>query len=672
MRAIVNRKLSFGVLAGTLLVAGCRSNQGTGLLYLSISADAQIPDEAASKLVISYPGGANHVYPGKFPPKDRSTLPLKLQVPNLPASDTPVTFTVQGFDASGCAVTKPATTGAVVIKAGAETAPIAVTLVKSDASCGDGGVPGGPADGASATLDGAGNGTDGTTNSDAGVALVDGSALDSPAMDATKDAPLPNPAEAGSVSDGVDAINATRAEVADAPLGSESGSDVRLGTGGATGTGGISGSGGGAGTGGAATGGATGTGGIATGGATGTGGGTSTGVGTGAGGAPVTGGTTASGGISVTGGTISAGGTTGAGGSSGTGGMPGTGGATAGSSGMRGLTPQQIVKDMFLGWNLGNTFDGFPSETSFGNPETTQAMVQAVADAGFKTMRIPVTWAPHIGAGTSYTIDPAWLDKVEQVVQWALAAGMYAIVNTSRDSTWVILTAAAQSQVTVEVSAVWTQIATRFKNYSDYLIFETFDEPTGPNGAGSQALTALNAYIAAAVTAIRSTSGNNATRQIVIQPYGALPSLGLINALVIPDDPNIIISLHTYYPTGFSQGGSPTTWGTIVTDYSAMSTSLDQIVGWLPNRAIVIGAWGSVAKDDLASRVAHAKAYAQDTTKRGMCPIWWDDGVVSNFGLGLLNRMATPPIWSYPTIVSALVGGATTGSTPGAVDATGP
>jgi endoglucanase len=252
---------------------------------------------------------------------------------------------------------------------------------------------------------------------------------------------------------------------------------------------------------------------------------------------------------------------------------------------------------------------------------------------------------------------------------------MYAIVNTCHDSTqgyagqWVILTAAAQSQVTVEVSAVWTQIAARFKNYSDYLIFETFDEPGSAVG-NAEGYTALNAYISAAVTAIRSTSGNNATRQIIIQPSGASPSLGLINALVIPDDPNIIISLHTYYPTGFSLGGSPTTWGTIATDYSAMSTSLDQIVSWLPNRAIVIGEWGSLAKDDLASRVAHAKAYAQDTTKRGMCPIWWDDG--SSAGFGLLNRKATPLIWSYPTIVSALVGGATTGSAPGAVDATGP
>ena len=294
MRTIVNRKLSFGALAGTLLAAGCGSNQGTGLLYLSISADPQLPDEAASKLVISYPGGTNHAYQGKFPPKDRSTLPLKLQVPNLPANNTPVTFTVQGFDASGCAVTKPATTGAVAIKAGAETAPIAVTLVKSDASCADGGMPIGSADGGSTSFDGAGNGIDGTPSgvdgtgsigTEAGVAVFDGPTPDAFAIDSTKDSPQPNSAEVGNGADGTDAINSARAEVADAPLGSETGSDVPFGNGGAPGNGGISGSGGGPGTGGTAAGGATGTGGIATGGATGAGGIVSTG------GAPSTGGT---------------------------------------------------------------------------------------------------------------------------------------------------------------------------------------------------------------------------------------------------------------------------------------------------------------------------------------------------------------------------------------------
>ena len=117
--------------------------------------------------------------------------------------------------------------------------------------------------------------------------------------------------------------------------------------------------------------------------------------------------------------------------------------------------------------------------------------------------------------------------------------------------------------------------------------------------------------------------------------HGASPVAAAAKALVIPNnDPNIIISVHTYYPTGFGLNGSPTTWGAGASDYTAMGASLDQIVSWWPDRGIVIGEWGSVSKDDLASRVKHAKAYTQDVTKRGMCPVWWDNG---GGDFGLLN-----------------------------------
>lgn len=394
------------------------------------------------------------------------------------------------------------------------------------------------------------------------------------------------------------------------------------------------------------------------------------------------GGSLGSGGRAGTGGTAGQAGAsgnagTGAGGMAGLGGAGASGGAggAAGSAGNRGLSPQQVVADMGAGWNLGNTFDATPNETSWGNPETTQAMVQAVKDAGFKTMRIPVTWTDHIGAGPDYTIDSAWMDKVEQVVKWVLDAGMYAIVNTHHDADeqWILLTTADQPQVTPKIQAVWTQIATRFESYGDHLIFETFNEPHGPvnpyDGGNAEEQTVLNAYIATAFSAIRATGGNNATRPVMIQPHGASPSEAGVKALAIPDDPNILISIHTYYPTGFSFGPSPTTWGTSASDYTAMGASLDQIASWLPNRAIVIGEWGTVNTAELDSRVKHAKAYAQDVVRRGMCPVWWDNGATD---FGILNRKASPPSWSYPTVASALIDGAKAGAQPGAVDATQP
>jgi endoglucanase len=334
---------------------------------------------------------------------------------------------------------------------------------------------------------------------------------------------------------------------------------------------------------------------------------------------------------------------------------------------------------MAPGWNLGNTFDAQPTETSWGNPETTQAMVQAVQAEGFNTMRIPVTWTDHIGPAPTYTIDPAWMAKVQQVATWANQAGMYAIVNTHHDSDgeWILFTdpgttttslsPANQSQVTAEVTAVWTQIAQAFKSYGDHLILECFNEPHGnvnPYSGGDAAEQAiLNGYLAACMNAIRGTGGNNATRYVMVQPIGASPVQAGVQALVVPNnDPNVVISIHTYYPTPFSLNASPNTWGTVAGDYTAMSASLQQILGWFPTQGVVIGEWGSIGTDDLASRVAHAGAYAQDVTKTGMCPVWWDDG--SNFEL--LDRMANPLAWKYPTIASAIITGAKAGAAPGA------
>jgi endoglucanase len=269
--------------------------------------------------------------------------------------------------------------------------------------------------------------------------------------------------------------------------------------------------------------------------------------------------------------------------------------------------------------------------------------------------------------------------KVQQVATWANQAGMYAIVNTHHDSDgeWILFTdpgtttttlsSANQAQVTAEVTAVWTQIAQAFKSYGDHLILECFNEPHGnvnPYSGGDAAEQAiLNGYLAACMKAIRGTGGNNATRYVMVQPIGASPVQAGVQALVVPNnDPNVLISIHTYYPTPFSLNASPNTWGTVAGDYTAMSASLQQILGWFPTQGVVIGEWGSISTDDLASRVAHAGAYAQDVTKTGMCPVWWDDGG----SFVLLDRMASPLAWKYPTIASAIITGAKAGAAPGA------
>ena len=368
-------------------------------------------------------------------------------------------------------------------------------------------------------------------------------------------------------------------------------------------------------------------------------------------------------------------------GSSSSGSSSGSGGAEGGKDGgnLSPLPPKQFVKAMSPGWNLGNTFDADPTETSWGNPETTQAMVQAVHDAGFNTMRIPVTWTSHIGPAPTYTIDPAWMAKVQQVATWANATGMYAIVNTHHDADgqWILfddpgtnttsLSAANRARITAEITAVWTQIATAFGGYGDHLVLECFNEPhgnvNGYGGGDAPSRDILNGYLAACMNAIRGTGGNNATRYVMVQGIGAAAVQVSVQAVVIPnDDPNVLFSVHSYYPWAFASA-STTTWGTAASDYTDMSGSLDAIVSWLPpTEGIVMGEWGSVKADDLSSRVAHAGAYAQDITVAGMCPIVWDDG--GDFVL--LDRTSSPPSWQYPTILSAMIKGYQAGAAPGA------
>ena len=250
---------------------------------------------------------------------------------------------------------------------------------------------------------------------------------------------------------------------------------------------------------------------------------------------------------------------------------------------------------MSPGWNLGNSFDGTPNVTSYGNPAPNQTLINAVHAAGFKTLRLPVTWTTHIGAAPTYTINAAWMASIVQTAQWAVSAGMYVFVNTHHEADgnggWVTFpatTAAAQS-VAAEVTAVWTRIATAFQSFDSQLMLECFNEPNEAGGGNTtQAQTDLNMYLEACVNAIRGTGGANATRIIMIQPVGASPNQAGIQSMLkasIINDPNLLISIHTYYPTNFGLSTTPYAWGS-TTDYTNMQNSITkQLRVWLPDPA---------------------------------------------------------------------------------------
>ena len=398
-------------------------------------------------------------------------------------------------------------------------------------------------------------------------------------------------------------------------------------------------------------------------------GGTHASTGGAASGGAATGGSKATGGVAgggaATGGTRASTGGAASGGAA-TGGSKATGGAATGGNSSGRLTPQQAVQLMAPGWNLGNSFDATPNETSWGNPTPSQAIVNAVHTAGFKTLRLAVTWTDHIGAAPSYTVDAAWMAKVKQTAQWAIDAGMYVFVNTHHEADgagWVTFpsTTAAAQPVATEVTAVWTQIANTFKSFDSRLMLECFNEPSLNTGNTTQTRADLNLYLEACYAAIRGTGGANATRTIMIQPVGASPiqaSIQAMQGVSFINDPNLVISLHTYYPTNFGLSTTPYAWGSSA-DYTSMQSSIQQIRSWLPTQVIFVGEWGSMEAQTTANRAAHALAYAQDTTTGNIVPIWWDNGGSGTSSFSLFNRNTGAV--TFPTILSGIMTGVKNG-----------
>jgi endoglucanase len=342
---------------------------------------------------------------------------------------------------------------------------------------------------------------------------------------------------------------------------------------------------------------------------------------------------------------------------------------------MRDITSMQLVADMKVGWDLGNTLDAYSStatglntETCWGNPKTTKSMIDALKAKGFKTIRIPVTWKGHFGSSPSYTIDSTWLNRVQEVVDYAIDDSMYVILNSHHDE-WVTLTSSTQTAVTAEIQALWGQIAKRFKDYSDYLVFETLNEPrlygdaTEWTGGTSAARTILNAYNLAIVDTIRGTGGNNALRHIMIPTHGASPLAVAINGLVIPnDDSRVIVSIHDYWPYSFTMdtaaSSSTASWGT-TSDKTACDSELDRLYNKFIKNGIpvIMGEWGSIYKSNTSTRALHAGYFARALRDRGILPVWWDNGVFTGYGaFGILNRNSSS--WYYQEIADSIVSGA--------------
>lgn len=319
------------------------------------------------------------------------------------------------------------------------------------------------------------------------------------------------------------------------------------------------------------------------------------------------------------------------------------------------MTGEELMKEMKIGWNLGNTLDAPEGELSWGMPMTTREMIEKIHALGFDTIRIPISWHRHVGPAPEYTIDEAWLKRVETVVGYALELDMYVIINSHHDNSVYFPTPENAQSAKTYLQAIWTQIATRFRDAEHRLIFQTMNEPRIEGSSYEwnidlknpdcvAALEVISQLNQTAVDAIRATGGANAERWIIVSAYAGSPQSSIASQFRLPEDParKLIVSVHAYTPYNLCLNvNSPesTFTDSMAGDFTGFMKSLHyKFVS--KGTPVIIDEMGCINKNNPDDRYAWAKAYVSAAQQYGMVCCWWDNGVVKGSGelFGILNR----------------------------------
>lgn len=340
------------------------------------------------------------------------------------------------------------------------------------------------------------------------------------------------------------------------------------------------------------------------------------------------------------------------------------------------LDQTAITAAMGMGWNLGNQLEAssnkVPSETAWGNPTITEDLIKAVKAQGFNTIRIPVSYLSKIGEAPDYTIDSAWLDRVQEVVDYVVGNDMYAVMNIhgdgyyTVDGGWLLCVDDNQDEIKAKYEAVWKQIADRFKDYDEHLIFESmneeFDNTYGrPNKDG---YANINEYNQIFVDTVRGTGSNNTKRWLLLPGWNTNVEYTAGNyGFVIPEDKlcesdgkRIMISVHYYDPYNFTldenSSSAKTQWGKYATenfDNWGQEDHVDSQMQMLHDTFIaegypvIIGEMGVQDKTHLSESFNEYRRYwleyvVKSAKANGCIPVYWDNGWNGKNGFGLFDR----------------------------------
>ena len=323
-------------------------------------------------------------------------------------------------------------------------------------------------------------------------------------------------------------------------------------------------------------------------------------------------------------------------------------GITERSDEMRDISAKELVAEMTAGWNLGNTLEatsasGLASETSWGNPKVTKEQIDAVCEKGFDSIRIPITWGNHVGEAPDYTIDPEWMDRVEEVVNYALDDGMYVLIDSHHEEFWRIPDAEHIEAVDAENIAIWKQVAERFKDYGDHLVFEGLNEPRtkGSEGEWSGGTPEEREYVnrlnKSFVDTVRATGGNNELRLLLVTTYADSSVPEALKDIYIPDDKHIAVAIHAYTPYAFTYANGES-WELFKWDGSQNKEIFQLMIALDKNFLqkdipVLLTEYGAVNKDENTEEVRKwAEVYVSKATDYGIPCFWWDNGIYDQQG----------------------------------------
>ena len=344
-----------------------------------------------------------------------------------------------------------------------------------------------------------------------------------------------------------------------------------------------------------------------------------------------------------------------------------------------------LLRDMKCGWNLGNTFDaidgysksvtGAGMETIWVGVRTNPVLIRTIKEAGFNTIRIPVSWHNHVDEND--VIDREWMDRVKEVAGWALDEGMYVIVNVHHDNDkkYLYPDTTHLERSKAYLSSVWKQIAEAFIDCDEHLILESMNEPrlvgtqyewNWNSGSSDCRLAAkyINELTQLFVDTVRATGGNNATRYLAVPAYAANPANAADQNFQLPEDPadnRIIVEVHAYTPYNFALNLNSTDRGFSLTKDRSKMDEISGFMNKLYSRFIkygipvIIDEFGALDKEgNLQDRVNFTAWYVASASARGMTCVWWDNHGFTGNGerFGLIRRNTAQ--WIYPDIVLAI------------------